>query len=164
MPLTDVAPISASIEIAAPPARVWAEISDLRNMARWSPQTAKSILRSDGPATASGAKFLNINRKGLLVWPTQSKVVRFVEPTGSTGGEIAWRVKENFTIWSLTLEPTADGGTRVTSTREAPDGISDVSVRLTKVVFGGVPKFTATLQSDMGSTLQRIKDQVERSG
>lgn len=154
MPLTDVAPIEATIEIAAPPATVWALISDLRNMARWSPQTAKSFLRSD--ASGLGARFLNVNRKGLLVWPTQSKVVRFEE-----GTEIAWRVKENFTIWRLRLEPTADGGTRVVQTREAPDGISDVSVGLTKVAFGGVPKFTETLQADMGRTLTRIKADAE---
>lgn len=153
MPLTDVAPIEATIDIAAPPAKVWALVSDLRNMARWSPQTAKSFLRGqNGP----GARFLNVNRKGLLVWPTQSKVVRYEE-----GTEIAWRVKENFTIWSIRLEPTPDGGTRVVQTREAPDGISDVSVNLTKVAFGGVPRFTRTLQEDMGRTLALIKAEAE---
>lgn len=156
MPLTDVAPISATIEIAASPAQVWRLVSDLRNMAQWSPQTSKSILRGGGTATAEGAKFLNINRKGVLVWPTQSKVVRF-----SKESEIAWRVKENYTVWSLRLEPTEAGGTRLTSTREAPDGISDVSVRLTKVAFGGVPKFTSTLEQDMAETLKRIKATAE---
>ena len=153
MPLTDVAPIQASIEIAAPPATVWTLVSDLRTMPRWSPQTAKSFLRGEN---GLGARFVNINRKGLLVWPTQSKVVRYVE-----GTEIAWRVKENFTVWSLRLEPTADGGTRLVQTREAPDGISDVSVNLTKVAFGGVPKFTQTLQADMVTTLTRIKEAAE---
>ena len=153
MPLTDVAPLEATVEIDAPPAQVWSLVSDLRNMARWSPQTAKSFLRGqNGP----GARFVNINRKGLLVWPTQTKVVRFEE-----GTEIAWRVKENFTIWSLRLEPTADGGTRLVQTREAPDGISDVSVNLTKVAFGGVPKFTRTLQADMARTLAQIKAEAE---
>ena len=154
MPLTDVAPIEATIEIDAPPAAVWAQVSDLRNMPRWSPQTVRSILR--GKADGLGARYLNINRLGLLVWPTRSKVVRF-----EAEREIAWRVKENFTIWSLRLEPTADGRTRVVQTREAPDGISDVSVNLTKVAVGGVPKFTETLQADMVTTLSRIKAAVE---
>jgi uncharacterized protein YndB with AHSA1/START domain len=153
MPLTDVAPIEATIEIAAPPALVWSLVSDLRNMSRWSPQTAKSILRGEN---GLGARFLNINRLGPLVWPTRSKVVRFEE-----GTEIAWRVKDNYTIWSLRLEPTADGGTRLVQTREAPDGISDISVGLTKVAFGGVPKFTRTLQDDMVRTLARIKADAE---
>ncbi|RNL60734.1 SRPBCC family protein [Nocardioides marmoriginsengisoli] len=158
MPLTDVAPISASIEIAAPPAQVWAQVSDLRNMSQWSPQTAKSILRGEN---GLGARFININRKGPLVWPTQTKIVRFDEPGADSTGEIAWRVKENYTIWSLRLEPTTDGGTKLTSTREAPEGISDVSVRLTKVAFGGVPKFTSQLETDMGKTLAKIKAAVE---
>jgi hypothetical protein len=153
MPLTDVAQLEASVDIAAPPAAVWAQISDLRNMARWSPQTARSIPRG---GEGLGARFLNINRKGLLVWPTRSKVVRYED-----GTEIAWRVKENFTIWSLRLEPTADGGTRLLQRREAPDGISDVSVRATNVAFGGVPKFNQTLQDDMRRTLLRIKAAVE---
>jgi hypothetical protein len=153
MPLTDVTPLEASIEIAAPPAAVWALVSDLRNMARWSPQTARTIPRG---GEGLGARFLNLNRKGLLVWPTRSKVVRFEE-----GTEIAWRVKENFTIWSLRLEPTTDGGTRLVQRREAPDGISDVSVRATNLAFGGVPKFNRTLHDDMQRTLLRIKAAAE---
>ena len=45
---------------------------------------------------------------------------------------------------------------------KAPEGISDISVRMTKVAFGGVPKFTSTLEQDMASTLTRIKAAVER--
>jgi uncharacterized protein YndB with AHSA1/START domain len=155
MPLTDVAPLEATIEIAAPPAVVWALVSDLRNMPRWSPQTAQSVRRR-GEGNGLGTHFFNINRKGVLVWPTRSKVVRFEE-----GREIAWRVRENFTVWSIRLEPTTDGGTRVLQTREAPDGVSDVSVNLTKVALGGIPKFTETLKHDMFRTLTRIKAAAE---
>jgi uncharacterized protein YndB with AHSA1/START domain len=156
MTLTDVAPLVARIDIDAPPAVVWSLVADLRNMPRWSPQTMRSIPRG---GSGLGQRFLNVNRKGLLLWPTQSKVVRFEE-----GREIAWRVKENFTVWSIRLEPSADGGTRVVQTREAPDGISDVSVRLTKVAFGGVPAFNQTLQADMVRTLRRIKAAAEAVG
>ena len=105
MPLTDVAPIEASIEIAAPPAAVWELVSDLSNMPRWSPQVAKTFVR--GGETRRGAKMININRRGLLVWPTQSMVTEF-EPER----RIAFRIRDNWTIWSFTLGPTADGGTR----------------------------------------------------
>jgi hypothetical protein len=155
MPLTDVDPIEATVEIAAPPAVVWSLVSDLRNMRRWSPQTLRSIPRRG--ESGLGAHYLNLNRKGLLVWPTRSTVVRFTD-----GVEIAWRVKDNYTIWSLRLEPTPDGGTRVVQTREAPDGISDISVNLTRVAFGGVANFTRTLQADMGRTLGRIKADAEQ--
>lgn len=155
MPLQNVPTIEESLEIAAPPEKVWSLVSELKNMPRWSPQTAKSFVRGGGP-TRAGSRLFNINRRGLLVWPTQSKVVRY-EP----GREIAWRVKENFTVWSYTLEPTADGGTRVTSRREAPQGISDVSVRLTKIAFGGTDSFADELKRDMATTLGRIKAAAE---
>ena len=154
MPLTDVAPLEATLEIDAPPATVWELVSDPRNMARWSPQTAKTFVRGGGPVR-EGTRTLNLNRRGLLVWPTQAKVVRFVPER-----EIAWRVKENTVIWSYTLEPTATG-TRVTSRREAPQGISDLSVRLTKTAFGGVDSFSAELVGDMHRTLERIKADAE---
>ena len=156
MPLENVPTIEESIEIDAAPAKVWTLVSELKNMPRWSPQTAKSFVRGGG-ATKAGSKLFNINRRGLLVWPTQSMVVRF-EPEQ----EIAWRVKENYTIWSYTLEPTATGGTLLTSRREAPKGISDVSVRLTNLAMGGVDDFGAELKRDMATTLAKIKADAER--
>jgi len=156
VPLTDVAPIEASIEIAAPPAAVWELVSDLRNMPRWSPQCRKTIVR--GGAMQQGAKLININRRGLLFWPTQAMVTEFVHEQ-----KIAFRIKENWTIWSFTLTPTADGGTRVVQRREAPKGISDVSVRLTRAVLGGVDDFTAELEQGMNQTLSRIKADAEQA-
>ena len=156
MPLTDVAPIEASIEIDAPPAVVWELVSDLRNMPRWSPQCRKTIVR--GGAMQQGAKLININRRGLLFWPTQAMVTEFVPDQ-----KIAFRIKENWTIWSFTLIPTSDGGTRVVQRREAPKGISDVSIRLTKAVLGGVEDFTSELEQGMNQTLSRIKADAEQS-
>jgi uncharacterized protein YndB with AHSA1/START domain len=154
MPLTDVAPLEASIEIAAPPARVWELVSDLRNMPRWSPQVRKTIVR--GGAMRVGAKLFNINRRGLLVWPTQAMVTEY-EPER----RVAFKVRENWTVWSFELEPTATG-TRVVQRREAPKGISDLSVKLTEKVLGGVPAFTEELQVGMEQTLQRIKREAEK--
>ncbi len=154
MPLTDVAPIEASIEIAASPDQVWDLVSDLTHMPRWSPQVFKTFVR--GGQTRQGAKMININRRGLLVWPTQAMVTTF-EP----GQKIAFRIRENWTIWSFTLGPTADGGTRVVQRREAPKGISDVSVKLTNAVLGGVDDFTAELLDGMNQTLRRIKASAE---
>lgn len=156
MPVNDVPQIAQTIEIDAPPSTVWGLVSDPRNMPRWSPQTAKSIKRSSGDV-GEGSTFLNINRRGLLVWPTRSKVVRFVP-----GQEIAWRVKDNLTIWSLKLAPTPIGGTTLTQERETPDGISDISATLTKRFFGGVDNFSDELRADMLKTLTRIKADAER--
>ncbi len=152
MPLQNVEPLEATIEIDAPASEVWALVSDLRNMARWSPQCRKTFLRGEG----LGAKAVNVNRRGLLVWPTQSTVVRFEE-----GREIAFRVTENYTVWSYRLEDLGQGRTRLTSRREAPDGISGLSIGLTKVALGGVPQFTHELTEGMRTTLRAIKADVE---
>ena len=154
MPLTDVAPLEASIEIAAPPAEVWNLVSDLRNMSRWSPQCRKTIVR--GGVMREGAKVINLNRRGLLFWPTQAMVTEFVPEQ-----KVAFRIKENWTIWSFTLAATPDGGTRIVQRREAPKGISDVSVGLTKAVLGGVEGFTDELERGMTETLRKIKQDAE---
>ncbi|MGN6251426.1 MAG: SRPBCC family protein [Marmoricola sp.] len=155
MPLTDVPQLEESVEIDAAPARVWELVRDPRNMSRWSPQTWRSFLRG-GAEVREGSRFLNVNHKGLLVWPTRSKVVRFTPER-----EIAWRVSDNFTIWSLQLEP-AGTGTRLVQRRETPQGISDISVRLTNRVMGGQEQFTRALREGMQQTLQRIKADAER--
>lgn len=150
-----VAPlIEESIEVSAEHVRVWSFVSDLGRMSRWSPQVAKTIVH--GRPIALGTKMTNINRRGVLVWPTRSKVVRFEPHT-----EIAFRVRDNFTIWSFTLEPLPDGRTRIIQRREAPDGISDISDKLTKRFLGGIPAFQDELREGMRLTLQRIKADVE---
>lgn len=155
MPLTDVAPIEAATDIAAPPTKVWALVSDLRSMPRWSPQVRRTIVR--GGVMRTGAELVNINRRGLLFWPTRAQVTEFVPVA-----RIAFRIKENWTIWSFTLTPTPEGGTRLVQRREAPQGISEVSAKLTNAVLGGVDDFARELQQGMHQTLAQIKRDAER--
>lgn len=153
--MTAVEPlIEETIETSAPPVRVWALVSDLANMSRWSPQVARTFVH--GRPVQLGTTALNINRDGFKVWPTRSKVVRF-EPHQ----HIAFRVKENLTIWSFDLAETPTGGTRITQRREAPDGTSTISNRLVDRVFGGQDRFQGLLRDGMRQTLQRLKDEVE---
>jgi uncharacterized protein YndB with AHSA1/START domain len=148
--------LEETIEIDAEPARVWSLVSDVARMSSWSPQVVRSFVK--GRPVQQGTTFVNINRRGPLVWPTQAKVVR-CEPHTS----FAFRIKENWTIWSFTLEPTADGtGTRLTERREAPDGISGISQRLTRIALGGQQTFTAELRAGMRQTLERVKAEAER--
>ncbi len=99
---------------------------------------------------------LNLNKQGRKRWPTSGKIVRF-----TSDKEIAFRITENRTVWSFRLEPTADGGTRVTHRREVPHGISMLSKVLTKVALGGQEPFVAELRSGMSQTLSRIKAEAE---
>jgi hypothetical protein len=146
--------LEESIDVEATPERVWSLVTDLPRMARWSPQVVRTVVRGDGPVRL-GTRALNLNRKGLLMWPTRSKVVRF-EPHR----DFAIRIKDNYTVWSFALEPTA-GGTRLVQRREAPDGTSTISDTLVRRVLGGQEGFQAELREGMRRTLRGIKADAE---
>jgi hypothetical protein len=145
--------LEATIDVAADPNRVWSVVSDLQRMGEWSPQCRKMIVR--GGSVGAGTTTININRKGLLVWPTTSKVLTF-EP----GRELRFRINENRSIWSFVLE-TTDTGTRIVQRREAPTGTSKVSQTLIKYILGGQENFDDDMVVGMNSTLARIKNEVE---
>lgn len=145
--------LEATLDIAATPEEIWPLVSDLPRMASWSPQVVRTIQRGPG---GLGTKTVNINRSGWKVWPTRSKVIRFEPPR-----EFAFRVKDNFTIWSYTLEPLADGGTRVVVRREAPDGLAPISAKLQGAVLGGMDNFDVEVLAGMEETLARLKTEVE---
>ncbi len=143
-----------SIDIEAAPERVWSLVTDLPRMSSWSPQVVRTLVL-DGPVRM-GTRTLNLNRRGPLFWPTRSKVVRF-----DPHREFAFRVKDNYTVWSFSLEALPGGGTRLVERREAPQGISGISLTLTKAVLGGQDTFTAELRTGIRETLQRIKVEAE---
>ncbi|TFI45768.1 SRPBCC family protein [Rhodococcus sp. 1R11] len=147
--------LEATIDIDASPQAVWSVVSDLQRMGEWSPQCMK--MKVFGGPVGKGTRTLNINRKGLLVWPTSAKVVTF-EPNKA----LAFRIVENKTIWSYTLTPTATG-TTVVEKREAPSGTSAVSSLLVKRILGGIDEFDVELVEGMNSTLRRIKTESEKS-
>ncbi|CDQ45326.1 SRPBCC family protein [Mycolicibacterium neoaurum] len=145
--------LQAQIDIDAPPAKVWALISDLSRMPEWSPQTRKMKLLG---SMRVGAKTVNVNRRGLQAWPTTSTIIA-IEPER----KLAFRVDLNGTEWSYELEPI-EGGTRVIESRRAPNGIKKVSTVLVNAMMGGVPSFEEELVDGMNQTLSRIKAAAER--
>jgi uncharacterized protein YndB with AHSA1/START domain len=146
--------LKATITVAAPPARVWALVTDVRRMNEWSPQVVRTVVL--GRPLRLGTWFLNLNHQGRKHWPTTAKVVRF-----QPHRDFAFRVTENRTIWSFQLEPTADGGTVITHRRETPDGISAVSKVLTAVALGGQESFVPELLEGMSQTLERVRAELE---
>ncbi|MGK9273441.1 SRPBCC family protein [Williamsia muralis] len=145
--------LEASTHIKATPEQVWKVVSDLKRMGEWSPQCRKVVVRGGGPVTL-GTKTVNVNKRGLLVWPTTAKVVRF-EPNK----EIAYRINENNSVWSFTITPTEDG-VELTERREAPNGTTKVSSTLINLAFGGEKSFDAELTDGMQQTLGKIKASV----
>ncbi|MEX0429600.1 SRPBCC family protein [Nocardioides sp. DS6] len=147
--------LTATVTIAAPPAQVWAMVTDVARMSSWSPQVVKTVVLG-GPVRL-GTRFVNINHQGWKHWPTNAKVVRFTPHS-----DFAFRIVENHTVWSFQLEATADGGTAVTHRRETPNGISLLSRSLTKLAFGGQEAFAEEMVEGMRQTLARLKADAER--
>ena len=146
--------LETEIDIAAPPEAVWAVVTDLRALGGLSDQVVRTHVRGSAPV-GRGTRAVNLNRRGPLVWPTRSKVVRF-EPCS----DFAFRIKDNGAIWSYELVPT-ETGTRVVHRREAPNGTSEVSVFLQRRVLGGVEDFDKEMARGMDVTLGRLKAVVE---
>lgn len=154
MTASDHPDITASIDIDAPAAAVWELIADPVRMAKLSPQVKKVFVFGSG--VGRGTRSVNINGQGKLRWPTSAKIVEF-EPQR----RLAFRITENRTVWTYDIEPTDDGGCRVTEKRTAPDGVSALSRFLTERVFGGTEGFEAGLERGMHKTLKTIKTEVE---
>lgn len=144
--------LQASIDIDASPERVWALVSDLSLMPKWSPQC--KLMKAFGPLRP-GTRTVNVNRRNYLFWPTTSRFTEVVP-----GRKLAFRVNENNTVWSYELEPTATG-TRLTETRHAENGVKPVSNLLVNAVMGGVPNFEVELVDGMNASLSRIKAAAE---
>ena len=146
--------LEATLAVAAPPAQVWALVTDVGRMGEWSPQVVRTLVL--GRPVRLGTRFLNLNHQGWKHWPTSAKVVRF-----DPHRDFAFRIGENRTVWSFRLEPTGDGGTLITHRRETPDGISPVSNVLVDKLLGGQASFVPELREGMRRTLERIRAEVE---
>jgi uncharacterized protein YndB with AHSA1/START domain len=145
--------LQAQIDIDAPVAEVWALVSDLGKMPQWSPQCR--LMKARGGPVRQGSKTFNLNRRGMLFWPTTSQITEFVPEK-----KLAFRVNENGTVWSYEFEPMG-AGTRLTETRHAENGVKAFSNMTVNALMGGVPSFEQELIEGMNQSLQRIKAAAE---
>ena len=152
--MNDVAVLEATVEIDTPPGRVWELVADLPRMASWSPMVVRTVVL--GGQVRLGTNAVNVNRRGLMLWPTRSTVVRF-EP----GRELAFRVAENHMVWSFSLTPLDGGRTLVTQRREPSPAITRLSRAFIGTFLGGQSDFTDDLRSGMRQTLDRLKAEAE---
>jgi uncharacterized protein YndB with AHSA1/START domain len=143
--------------MAAPPDKVWALVSDVTQIGRYSPETfeAQWIDGATGPTV--GARFrghVKRNGRGPTYWTTCT--VTACEP----GREFAFGVgtpgKEPLNVWSYRLEPTADGGTDVTESFQLADKLG---LRIYWALLGWARG--KTNRNGMRTTLERVKAEVE---
>ena len=151
---------SVSIDIAAPPEKVYALVSDVTRMGEWSPECRQCswVRGADGPMPGARFKARNKGRRGpsWLTFP----VVTVAEP----GREFAFNRSGpgigSYT-WRYTFEPTA-GGTRLTESYQVEKPLPKVMNWLTHRWVGSRDR-DRDLHEGMQMTLQRIKAAAEAS-
>ena len=121
-------------------------------MPQWSPQCR--VMKLLGPLRP-GTRTLNVNRRGMLFWPTTSVITEVVPDR-----KLAFRIPLNTSVWSYELEPTATG-TRLVESRHAENGVTAISTAATKAALGGVDTFEKELLEGMNQSLARIKAVAE---
>jgi uncharacterized protein YndB with AHSA1/START domain len=143
------------ITVSAPPDAVYAAISDVRRIARWSPECfAVWVWRRRG---SQPARFIGWNRRGAYVWFTSCRVV-----TADPGREFTFDVStfgQPVARWGYRLTPT-EGGTLVTEYWQ--DHRNRVANTLGRVFTGSAAKRRPEVNREgMRQTLNRLKGELE---
>jgi uncharacterized protein YndB with AHSA1/START domain len=146
---------SVTVHMVAPPERIWALLSDVTKIGRYSPETfeAEWIDGSTGPAV--GARFrghVKRNGRGPTYWTTCT--VKASEP----GREFSFGVgtgDKALSVWGYRLEARGDG----TDVTEFFELAHTLPLRLYWALLGW--SRGRTNRNDMRTTLERVKAEVE---
>ena len=149
---------SVSMEIAAPPQRVYELISDITRMGEWSPECRSCtwVKGATGPAVGARFRARNKGRRGPSWFNTP--VVTAAEPAREFAFNRSGPGIGSYT-WRYVLEPTTTG-TRVTESYEADRPVPKPMSRFTEF-WTGTKDRDADLHEGMKTTLQRIKAAAE---
>jgi len=151
--------IEVSTTIAAPATEVYATVADITRMGEWSPECSGGRWLGGATGARTGARFRGTNRNGLWRWSTSCTVV-----TADPGSEISWEVRflgRPVALWRYRFAADADGNTVVTESTEDRRG---TVFKAGGPVASGVGDRAAHNKKSMQTTLDRLKQAVERSG
>lgn len=149
---------AVSIDISAPPERVYGLVSDITLMGQWSPECVRCAWTGGATGPAVGARFKarNKGRRGPAWF--NSPVVTAAEP----GREFAFNRSGpgmgSYT-WRYVFEPIPTG-TRLTESYDAERALPKAMAWLT-AKWTGSPDRDADLREGMNVTLSRIKAAAE---
>ncbi len=147
--------LRAEVELDAPREVVWAVLTDLDRMPRWSPELVRMspLLRG---GLRVGQQYLGLNRRGPVVWPTRN-VVAALAP----GSLLAWDTVSSGARWIFELTDLEAGGTRLVQRRQVPRDLTLGSRLVTPLLLGGTAAHADELEAGMRTTLERLRAEVE---
>ncbi|MFC5727739.1 MULTISPECIES: SRPBCC family protein [Nocardioides] len=149
--------LRAEAVIDAPADRVWALLTDFRQLAEWSPETVRMMPLKPGGLRV-GQWYLGINRRKAVLWPTRSVVAevslgrRLVWDTPSSGAQ--W-------IWELDPVPGEPDRTRVVHRRPVPRALTRGSRLFASLALGGSESHADELEAGMAVTVDGLRAAAE---
>lgn len=147
--------VAEHITVGAAPGQVYQAVSDVRRMARWSPECFAACVwsRRDG----SPARFVGLNRRGPFVWFTTCRVV-----TARPGEEFGFDVTTfgmPVARWTYRLA-AVPGGTEVTEHWQDRRGRG--AYLMGRIFTGRSADSRPEINADgMRTTLGRLKRELE---
>jgi uncharacterized protein YndB with AHSA1/START domain len=163
----------ATLQIDAPPERVWRLVTDVTRMGEWSPVTYKCEWLEGATEAKVGARFKGWNKMAPAKWWTvcevttlePGKLFEFRTMEVSAPFSIGVGQPREMTRWRYELEPE-DIGTRVTERYEATfvPPLLEIPERIARAVGAGrlVDNRRAKTDRGMEETLRRLKQAAEQ--
>lgn len=147
--------VVVSREIVADAATLYALVSDVTNMGRWSPETTACKWRGGATGPAVGAKFSGANKDGWRRWSTTCTVTE-ADPGKTFAFEVAGGPIK-VARWTYTFEPVA-GATIVT---ERWDDLRPDLIKGPSKILMGVADRAAHNRLGMEKTLAALQAGAE---
>ena len=148
--------VTSALQIAAPPAAVYALISDVTRTGEWSPECVRCRWLGGATAAGAGARYRGASRNGWRRWSTTS-TIRVARP----GAELVWDVTDlgrPVARWAYRLSELDGGGTLLT------ESVEDRRERWLQIVspwITGARDRAARNADTIGTSLHRIKALAE---
>jgi uncharacterized protein YndB with AHSA1/START domain len=145
------------IEIAAPPEKVWAVVSDVTRTPEWSPVCHSVDWLPPSHGVEIGARFRGHNKLRMFRWSRECVIDEAAAPRA-----FAFHTEidgEESTRWRYTVESTSDGGSVLTETYRAV-GVPRWVWLIRKL--GGAKQSDKDTRWNISTSLERIKHLVER--
>ncbi len=146
--------LRAEILVDAPAGRVWAVLTDLRNLVAASPELVAMVpLRRGG--LREGQVYVGWNRRGRVVLPTRNRIVAVVPER-----RLAWDTLDSGARWIFDLSPQGER-TLLTERRPVPNGLPWLSRAFAGALLGGGEGHAEELEQALMPTLHHLQQVAE---